>query len=127
MLNKVLLIGRLGSDPEMRFLPNGSAIAHLRIATNRPWRDESGERHADTDWHDVVAWNKLGEVCNRYLTKGQLVYIEGRLQTRSWETDGVTHYRTEVIAEQVKFLERKATTEETDLPTQETPVEDLPF
>src|SRR3954471_14286183 len=127
MLNRVTLIGRLGRDPEMRFLPDGTAVANFSVATDRSWNDETGKKRSETEWHTIVAWAKLGEVCGKYLNKGSLVYIEGRLQTRSWETDKVKHYRTEVVAEQVKFLERKATTDETDLPTQSMPVEDLPF
>ena len=127
MLNKVQLIGRLGKDPEMRFLPDGTAIANFSIATDRKWNDETGKQRTETEWHTIIAWAKLGEVYNRYLSKGKLVYVEERLQTRSWETDGVKHYRTEMIAEQVKFLERKAATEETELPISDMPTEDLPF
>jgi single-strand DNA-binding protein len=127
MLNRVQLMGLLRKDPEMRFLPDGTAVANFSIATDRSWNDETGKKRSETEWHTIVAWAKLGEVCHRYLSKGKLVYVEGRLQTRSWETDGVKHYRTEVVAEQVKFLERKAATDETDLPTHNMPTEDLPF
>jgi single-strand DNA-binding protein len=120
MLNKVMLIGRLGKDPEMRFLPDGTPYAQLSLATERNWRNEAGEKRSETDWHNVVAWNKLASVCGKYLSKGQLVYVEGRLQTRSWDDDGVKRYRTEVVAEQVKFLERK--TEESTTPQEDLPV-----
>lgn len=127
MLNKVQLIGRLGRDPEMRFLPDGTAVANFSVATDCSWNDETGQKRTETEWSSIVAWARLGEVCGKYLNKGSLVYIEGRLQTRSWDADNVKHYRTEIVAEQVKFLERKAATEETDLPTQDMPNEDLPF
>jgi single-strand DNA-binding protein len=111
----------------MRFLPDGTAVANFSVATDRSWNDETGKKRTEVEWHAIVAWAKLGEVCGKYLNKGSLVYIEGRLQTRSWDADNVKHYRTEVVAEQVKFLEQKSVTEETDLPTQEMPTEDLPF
>jgi single-strand DNA-binding protein len=124
VINKVILVGRLGKDPEMRFLPDSAAVAQFSVATQRIWRDEINEKHTETDWHTVVAWSRLAEVCSQYLYKGQLVYVEGRLQTRSWEGDDkVKHYRTEVVAEQVKFLERK--TEDTTIPAM--PEDDLPL
>lgn len=126
MVNKVQLIGRLGRDPEMRFLPDGTVIANFSIATDRKWNDETGKQRTETEWHTIAAWNKLGEVCAKYLSKGKLVYVEGRLQTRSWEVDDVKHYRTEIVAEHVKFLERKSAAEETEVP-QDMPTEDLPF
>jgi single-strand DNA-binding protein len=108
MLNKVMLIGRLGKDPEMHYTPQGSPVTTFSIATERNWRTADGEAHKETDWHRIVAWNKLAEMCNQHLAKGRLVYVEGRLQTRSWEDDQKgTQYRTEVIAEDVIFLERQ--------------------
>ncbi len=127
MVNKVTLIGRLGRDPEIRFLPDGTGLANFSLATDRKWNDETGTQRTETEWHTIIAWNKLGEVCNKYLAKGKLVYVEGRLQTRSWDTEGVKHYRTEIVAEQVRFLERKSATDETDLPIADMPIEDLPF
>ena len=106
-LNKVMLIGNVGSDPEMRFTPSGSPFTSFRIATNRVFSTPDGERKQETDWFTVVAWNKLAEQCNQFLNKGKLVYVEGRLRTRSWDgTDGQKHFRTEVIASRVTFLDR---------------------
>lgn len=107
-LNKVMLIGNLGADPEMRFTPNGNPVTTFRIAVNRVYNSTEGERREETEWFSITAWNKLAETCNQYLTKGQKVYCEGRLHTRSWDgPDGQKHYRTEVIASQVIFLDRK--------------------
>ncbi|MCL1885619.1 MAG: single-stranded DNA-binding protein [Dehalococcoidia bacterium] len=109
-LNKVMLIGNVGSDPEMRFTPSGSPVTSFRIATNRVYSTPDGERKQETDWFTVVAWNKLAEQCNQFLNKGKLVYVEGRLRTRSWDgTDGQKHFRTEVIASRVTFLDRAGT------------------
>ena len=108
-LNKVMIIGNLGSDPEMRFTPNGNPVTSFSIATNRIYTTAEGERKQETEWFTVVAWNKLAETCNQFLTKGRLVYVEGRLRTRNWESqDGQKHYRTEVIASRVTFLDRQA-------------------
>ncbi len=108
-LNKVMIIGNLGSEPEMRFTPNGSPVTSLRVATNRVYTTAEGERKQETEWFTVVAWNKLAEQCNQFLTKGRLVYAEGRLHTRTWESqDGQKHYRTEIIANRVTFLDRQA-------------------
>ena len=106
-LNKVMLIGNVGKDPEMRFTPNGSPVTSFSVATNRVFNTPEGEKKQETDWFSVVTWSKLAELCNQYLTKGKLVYVEGRLQTRTWDgTDGQKHSRTEVIANQVIFLDR---------------------
>ena len=83
-LNKVMIIGHLGRDPEMRYTPSGRPVTTFSVATNRSWSTADGERRTDTEWFNVVTWNKLAEICNQYLTKGQQVYIEGRLQTRRW-------------------------------------------
>jgi single-strand DNA-binding protein len=108
-LNKVMLIGNLGADPEMRFTPGGNPVTAFRIAVNRVFNSPEGERKEETEWVSIVAWNRLAETCNQYLTKGQKVYVEGRLRTRSWDgQDGQKHYRTEVIANQVIFLDKKA-------------------
>ena len=105
MLNKVMVIGNLGADPEMRYTPNGSAVTEFRIASNRRYTTRDGEARDETEWFRVITWNKLAEICSQYLQKGRQVYVEGRLQTRSWEgQDGVTRYTTEVIAQEVKFL-----------------------
>ena len=106
-LNKVMLIGNVGKDPEMRFTPNGIPVTSFSVATNRVFNTPEGEKKQETDWFSVVTWSKLAELCNQYLTKGKLVYVEGRLQTRTWDgTDGQKHSRTEVIANQVIFLDR---------------------
>ncbi len=108
-LNRVTIIGNLGSDPEMRFTPNGNPVTSLRVATSRVYTTAEGERKQETEWFTVVAWNKLAETCNQFLTKGRLVYAEGRLRTRTWESqDGQKHYRTEIIASRVTFLDRQA-------------------
>ena len=105
MLNKVMVIGHLGADPEMRYTANGSAVAEFRVASSRRYTDSSGEKKEDTEWFRVITWNKLAENCAAYLTKGRLVYVEGRLQTRSWEDQqGQKRYTTELIAQEVKFL-----------------------
>ncbi len=109
-LNKVMIIGNLGSEPEMRFTPNGNPVTSFRVATNRVYTTPEGERKEETEWFTVVAWGKLAEQCNQFLTKGRLVYAEGRLHTRTWEgQEGQKHYRTEVIANRVTFLDRQAT------------------
>lgn len=108
-LNKVMIIGNLGSDPEMRFTPNGRPVTSFRVATNRVYTTPGGERREETEWFTVVAWDKLAEQCNQFLTKGRLVYAEGRLRTHTWEgQDGQKRYRTEIIANRVTFLDRQA-------------------
>jgi single-strand DNA-binding protein len=105
MVNKVILVGNLGRDPEIRYTPSGTAVANFSIATSERWKDKnSGEMQERTEWHRIVAWGRLGEICGEYLNKGKQVYIEGRLQTRSWEKDGVTRYTTEVVAAEMKML-----------------------
>jgi single-strand DNA-binding protein len=107
-LNRVMIIGNVGNDPEMRFTPSGKPVTSFRVATNRIYTTAEGERKQETEWFTVVAWNKLAEQCNQFLTKGRLVYAEGRLRTRTWEgQDGQKHYRTEVIANRVTFLDRQ--------------------
>ena len=107
-LNKVMLIGNLGQDPEMRYTPNGTPTSTFSVATNRAWTTPDGERRTETDWHNIVAWQKLAEVCDQYLRKGSRVYIEGRMRTRSWEgQDGRKNYRTEIVAQQVQFLDTR--------------------
>ena len=108
-LNKVMLIGNVGTDPEMRFTPNGSSVTSFRIATNRVFTTSDGERKQETEWFTVVAWRKLAENCNQFLTKGQRVYVEGSLRTRTWEgQDGQKRSRVEVIANRVLFLDKQA-------------------
>lgn len=104
-VNKVILVGHLGRDPEMRYTQNGTATCNFSLATGQEWKDKNtGEKREKTDWHRIVAFRRLAEICGEYLVKGKHVYIEGRLQTRSWEQDGVTRYMTEVVAEQMQML-----------------------
>lgn len=104
-VNKVILIGRLGADPEIRYTGSGTAVTELRIATSRKFTNKEGASQEDTQWHRVVVWAKQAELCKEYLAKGKQVYVEGRLQTRQWEDrDGNKRYTTEVVAEQIQFL-----------------------
>ena len=105
-INKAILVGRLGSDPEVRYTPSGVAVANFNIATSEEWKDkDTGEKKERTEWHRIVAWSKLGEICGEYLSKGRQVYVEGRIQTRSWEDrDGNKRYTTEIVASDVQFL-----------------------
>lgn len=104
-LNKVMITGRLGADPEMRFTPQGSPVTTFNVASGRTWRSADGTQHDDTEWFRVVAWDKLAEICNQYLTKGTRVYVEGRLQTRKYQDrDGVNRQSTEVIATDMIIL-----------------------
>ena len=106
-LNKVMVIGNLGKDPEMRFNANGTAQTTFSVAAGRNYTTREGERREETEWFNIVAWDKLAETCSQYLQKGRRVYVEGRLQTRSWDgNDGQRHWRTEVIATTVLFLDR---------------------
>jgi len=108
-LNKVMIIGNVGTEPEMRFTPNGSPVTTFRVATNRVYTTPDGERKQETEWFTVVAWNRLAENCNQFLTKGQRVYAEGRLHTRTWEgQDGQRRSRAEIVANRVLFLDRQA-------------------
>jgi len=111
-LNKVMVIGRLGRDPEMRYTPGGSPVTTFSVAAGRQWKDSNGETREETEWFNIVAWNKLAEICKDYLRKASRVYVEGRLQTRQWQDqDGQTHYRTEVIATDMIILEGRSSRE----------------
>ncbi|TXI45010.1 single-stranded DNA-binding protein [Methylophilus sp.] len=103
-VNKVILMGNLGRDPEVRYMPNGEAVANFSIATTENWKDKSGARQEKTEWHNIVMYRRLAEIAGEYLKKGRPVYIEGRLQTRKWEKDGVTRYSTEIVADQMQML-----------------------
>jgi single-strand DNA-binding protein len=104
-VNKVILVGNLGADPEMRYTPSGAGVCELRLATSDSWTDKNGQKQERTEWHRVVVWGKRAEVCAKYLSKGRQVYVEGRIQTRSWDDkDGNKRYMTEVIANDVQFL-----------------------
>ena len=108
-LNKISIIGNVGTDPEMRFTPNGNPVTSFRVATNRVYTTADGERKQETEWFTIVAWNRLAEQCNQFLAKGRLVYAEGRLHTRSWEgQDGQKRTQVEIIANRVIFLDRQA-------------------
>jgi single-strand DNA-binding protein len=104
-VNKVILIGRLGKDPEVKYTQGGTAIARFSLATDEFWKDQNGERQQRTEWHNIVAWDKLADICGQYLTKGKQVYIEGKLQTRSWEDkEGNKRYTTEIRADNMVML-----------------------
>jgi single-strand DNA-binding protein len=104
-VNKVILIGNLGRDPEVRYTPGGQAVANFTVATNENWTDKQGQKQERTEWHKIVVWGKLAELCGEYLSKGRQAYIEGRLQTREWTNkEGAKQYTTEVVANQVVFL-----------------------
>lgn len=144
-INKVIIVGRLGQDPEMRYFADGTAVTNFSIATSDEWKDKNtGEKKEKTEWHRVVAFRKLAEICGKYLSKGRQVYIEGKLQTRSWEKDGVTRYTTEIVANDMQMLGGRENTggggggdayrsAENDYgtppkePFPETPDDDIPF
>ena len=130
-LNKVMIIGNLGADPEMRYMADGTAFTSFRVASSRTYNTRDGERKEETEWFPVVTWQKLAEQCSQFLQKGRRVYVEGRLRTRSWDTpDGQRHYRTEVVAERVLFLDRAPGAplpEDHDGAAVELEPEDIPF
>jgi len=114
MINKVILVGRLGKDPEIRSTPGGQTVAKFTIATDEKFTDKAGEKQERTEWHNIVAWARLAEICGQFLRKGMLVYIEGSIRTDSWEDkeSGQKRYRTEIIARDMKMLERKRDSDE---------------
>ena len=136
-LNKVMLIGNLGRDPELRYTTSGVAVATFTLATNESWRDQDGNMKERTEWHTIVAWKKLAEICGEWLKKGKKVFIEGRIQTRSYDdkNTGTKRYVTEIVAENMIMLDGKPMTQEVESPaagvgasTPESGVEeDLPF
>jgi single-strand DNA-binding protein len=104
-VNKAIVIGNLGKDPEVRFTPGGQAVANFSVATNESWKDKNGQAQERTEWHRIVVWGKLAELCGEYLKKGRSAYVEGRLQTREWtDKEGKKNYTTEIVANQVVFL-----------------------
>jgi len=116
-LNKALLIGHLGKDPEIRFTADGSPVAHFSLATNEFWVDKSGTRQERTEWHNIVAWNKLADIAKRYLTKGRQVYIEGRIRTREWDDrEGNKRRTTEIVASTLVLLGSRAEGQEVAAP-----------
>jgi single-strand DNA-binding protein len=108
-VNRIIIIGNLGSEPEMRFTPNGRPVTSFSAATNRRYTTSEGERREETEWFTIVTWGRLAEQCNQFLSKGRLVYVEGRLRTHSWEgQDGQKRYRNEIVADRVSFLDRQS-------------------
>ena len=104
-VNKVILVGNLGHDPEMRYTPSGAGVCEFRLATNESWTDRQGQRQERTEWHRVVVWGKRAELCSKYLSKGRQVFVEGKLRTRSWDDkDGNKRFTTEIVANDVQFL-----------------------
>lgn len=138
-LNKVMIIGNVTRDPEVRTTPQGTNVASFSVATNYAWKDQAGQKQEKAEFHNVVVWRKLADICGQYLRKGTKVYIEGRLQTRDWESqDGVKHYKTEIIADNMMMLDRRgggegsaprpASPTASDEPAEEEiKVEDIPF
>jgi single-strand DNA-binding protein len=126
-LNKLMIIGHLGRDPEMRYTPSGRPVTTFSVATSRSWHSADGERHEETEWFNVVAWGSLAEICNQHLRKGKQVYVEGRLQTRRWEdSEGNKHYTTELVAKEMIMLgEKRETFTANDVDADE--AEALPF
>jgi single-strand DNA-binding protein len=113
-VNKVILVGTVGKDPETKYMPNGNAVSNLSLATSEQWKDKNtGEKQEKTEWHRVTFYQKLAEIVSEYVKKGSKIYIEGKLQTRSWEQDGVKKYVTEVIADSMQMLDGKPSQENT--------------
>ena len=128
-VNKVILVGNLGKDPEVRYLDNGVAVANFSLATTENYKNKEGERVSQTEWHNIVLWRGLAEVAEKWLKKGSSVYVEGKIRTRKWEDkDGNTRYNTEILGDNMTMLGAKPSSEETSLKTntQETN-DDLPF
>ncbi|WP_409477533.1 single-stranded DNA-binding protein [Pseudobdellovibrio sp. HCB154] len=109
-INKVIIVGRLGQDPEMKAVGQGATVTRLNVATSENWTDKSGNKQERTEWHRITVWGKLAELCGKYLAKGRQVYVEGKLQTRSWEDNGQKKYATEIVASTVQFLGGGAST-----------------
>ncbi|MEE4313920.1 MAG: single-stranded DNA-binding protein [Desulfofustis sp.] len=108
MINKAIIIGNLGADPEMRFTQSGAPVATFNVATTERWKDQSGAQQESTEWHRIVAWRKLAEICGEYLHKGSKVYIEGKIQTRKWQDQsGNDRWTTEIVAREMKMLDRR--------------------
>jgi len=140
-INKIILVGRLGQDPEMRYFQDGTAVANFSIATSEEWKDKAtGEKKERTEWHRIVAFRRLGEICGEYLAKGKLIYIEGKIQTREWQDkEGNKRFTTEVVASNMQMLESKRTEDDNrsfqsyqppglqDKPVPETKEDDIPF
>ena len=137
MVNKAMLIGRLGKDPEVRYTPDGTMVTNFNLATDEQWKDKNGEKVQKTEWHRIVTFGKLAEICGNYLVKGKLIFVEGRIQTRSWEDkDGVKRFTTEIIASNMQMLDSKAQSKAGDSSFEAssvssnnvgTPTDDVPF
>ena len=137
MVNKAILIGRLGKDPEVRYTPDGAMVTNFNLATDEQWKDKNGEKVQKTEWHRIVAFGKLAEICGNYLVKGKLIFVEGRIQTRSWEDkEGVKRYTTEIVANNMQMLDSKGQnkTDESssdstspNSASSSTPMDDVPF
>lgn len=107
-VNKVILVGNVGNDPEVRYMPNGNAVANVSVATSETWKDKNtGDQQEKTEWHRVVFFNRLAEIVEQYVKKGSKLYLEGRLQTRSWDQDGVKRYTTEIVANEMQMLDSR--------------------
>ncbi len=127
-LNKVMIIGNLGRDPEMRYTPSGRPVTTFSVATSRSWNTSEGEKHVETEWFNVVAWSNLAEICKQYLTKGQQVYIEGRLQTRHWDDqEGNKHTSVEIVANEMIILGERRESGETSGESESIEEEEFPF
>jgi single-strand DNA-binding protein len=127
-LNKVMIIGNLGRDPEMRYTPSGRPVTTFSVATSRTWNTSEGEKHVETEWFNVVAWSNLAEICKQYLTKGQQVYIEGRLQTRHWDDqEGNKHTSVEIVANEMIILGERREAGETGTESESIEEEEFPF
>lgn len=132
-VNKAIIVGRLGRDPELKYTPNGTAVCSFNVATSEQWKDGSGEKRERTEWHKIVAWKRLAEICGEYLKKGSQVYIEGRLQTRDWEKDGVKRYTTEIVINNMQMLDFSGSRSDRDEPRHsdnkaaDMPDDDIPF
>lgn len=124
-LNKVMIIGRLGRDPEMRYTPSGKPVTTFSVATHRSWNTSEGERRTETEWFNIVAWGNLAEICKEFLTKNRLVYVEGRLQTRHWDdAEGVKHTSVEIVANEMIMLDERR---ENELSPEPAPTEEDEF
>ena len=137
MVNKVILIGRLGKDPDVRYTPDGTMVTNFNLATDEQWKDKNGEKVQKTEWHRIVTFGKLAEICGNYLVKGKLIFVEGRIQTRSWEDkDGVKRFTTEIVANNMQMLDSKGQNKadgsssdsmSSNSASSSTPMDDVPF
>ena len=129
-INKVILIGRLGRDPEMRYTPGGKAVTNFTMATSESWKDDSGEKQEHTEWHRIVMWGKMAELADKHLSKGSQVYIEGKISTKEWtDKEGVKRYTTEIVASHMTFLGEKGEGKSHEAPADDSadPCTDIPF